>query len=238
MDSLKGYWLDLGLVRYAPAFAIQEQALAARMAGRLPPTVIVQENPPTFTLGRSGSEESVLVSRAELAAAGIELLEVSRGGDVTYHGPGQLIASPLLYLGDLGLNANQYMHRLEDVLIAVLAAFGLAARARADYPGAWLGDAKVGAVGVGVRHGYTFHGLSLNVDLDLAPFRLINPCGVANMPVTSMQEALNRPVIPAEVRPVLRQVLEGAFDLQLDELSPAELAAMPAGADAKGGDEP
>lgn len=235
---MKGYWLDLGLVRYAPAFAIQEKALAARMAGRLPPTVIVQENPPTFTLGRSGSEQSVLVSRAELAAAGIEVLEVSRGGDVTYHGPGQLIASPLLYLGDLGLNANQYMHRLEDVLIAVLAAFGLAARARADYPGAWLGDAKIGAVGVGVRHGYTFHGLALNVDLDLAPFRLINPCGVANMPVTSMQGALKRPVSPAQVRPVLRQMLAATFDLQLDELAPAELAAMPAGADAEGGDEP
>jgi lipoate-protein ligase B len=226
---LKGYWLDLGFMRYTPAFAVQDELLAARIAGRWPPTIILQENPPTFTLGRSGTANSVLIPRGELAARGIELIEVNRGGDVTYHGPGQIIASPLLYLGDINLNANQYMNRLEDVLLAVLAEFGLQAQRREDYPGAWLGEAKIGAVGIGVRHGYTFHGVSLNVELDLAPFTLINPCGVAAMPVTSMRLALKRSVAPAEVRSVLRQVLCATFDLELSDITLAEIQQEPIG---------
>ncbi len=160
---------------------------------------------------------------------GIELIEVNRGGDVTYHGPGQIIASPLLYLGDINLNANQYMNRMEDVLLAVLAEFGLHAQRRADYPGAWLGDEKIGAVGIGVRHGYTFHGISLNVELDLWPFKLINPCGVAAMPVTSMHLALRRSVSMAEVRSVLRQVLCHTFDLELSEVTRTEIQKNPIG---------
>jgi lipoate-protein ligase B len=226
---LNGYWLDLGFTRYAPAFAVQDELLAARIAGRLPPTIILQENPPTFTLGRSGTDNSVLISRGELAARGIELIEVNRGGDVTYHGPGQIIASPLLYLGDINLNANQYMNRLEDVLLAVLAEFGLKAQRHDDYPGAWLGEAKIGAVGIGVRHGFTFHGVSLNVELDLAPFTLINPCGVAAMPVTSMHLALKRSVALAEVRSVLRRVLCVTFDLRLSDIALAEIHHHPIG---------
>lgn len=235
---MKGYWLDLGFMRYTPAFAVQEELLAARIAGRLPPTIILQENPPTFTLGRSGDESSVLVSRAELAARGIELIDVSRGGDVTYHGPGQLIASPLLYLGDINLNANQYMNRLEEVLIAVLAEFGLTAHQREAYPGTWLGEAKIGAVGIGVRHGYTFHGISLNVELDLSPFQLINPCGVAAMPVTSMHLALKRSVSLDDVRSVLRRVLCDTFDLELNDITLTEIQLNPIGPPPDRGSEP
>lgn len=221
-SMLDSYWLDLGFMEYVPAFVIQEKILDARIAGRVPATIILQECPPTFTLGRSGNESSVLISPQELAARGIELIQVNRGGDVTYHGPGQLIASPLLYLGDLDLNANQYMHRVEDVLIEVLAKFGLAAQRKQDYPGAWLGEAKVGAVGIGVRHGYTFHGMSLNVSLDLSPFQLINPCGVASMPVTSMQIALGKPVSLIAVKEALRQVLITSFNLSLEDVTPQD----------------
>ncbi len=220
---MKSYWLDLGFLPYTPAFSLQEKALEARMEGRLPPTIILQENPPTFTLGRSGTESNILASPEELAARGIELINVNRGGDVTYHGPGQLIASPLLYLGDVDLNANQYMHRIEDVLIDVLAEFGLQAVKREQYPGAWLGEAKVGAVGIGVRHGYTFHGMSLNINLDLSPFKLINPCGVVAMPVTSMQAALGHPVSTRAVKTVLRQILATTFNLNLNDVTPAEI---------------
>ncbi len=129
---LKGYWLDLGLIPYAPAFAIQNQVLQARMEGRLPATIILQENPLTFTIGRSGSRANILLSPDELARRGIEVLEVNRGGDVTYHGPGQLIVSPLLYLGDVDLNANQYLHRLEDPLIELLADYDIQASKKPD----------------------------------------------------------------------------------------------------------
>jgi lipoate-protein ligase B len=222
-----GYWLDLGLMSYAPAFAVQEQLLRARMAGRFPPTIILQENWPVFTIGRSGSRANILASAEELERQGIEVLEVNRGGDVTYHGPGQLIASPLLYLGDIDLNANQYLHRLEDVLIELLASYGPDIQEKAGkktgYPGVWLGqtpkETKIGAVGIAVKHGYTFHGLSLNVNLDLTPFSLINPCGVTRMPVTSLHQVLGRAVPMAEVKAGLREILEQAFALRLQDVS-------------------
>lgn len=216
---MDGYWLDLGLIDYTAAFAVQEKALAARMSGTLPPTIILQENPLTFTIGKSGNQSNVLASPETLKKLGIQVIEVSRGGDVTYHGPGQLIASPLLYLGDLGINANQYMHRMEDTLVRVLAEFGLHAKTRQDHPGVWLGGAKIGAVGIAVRHGYTFHGVSLNVNLDLAPFELINPCGVKDMPVTSMHVELGGQIPMKQVRRMLRQTIEEIFDLQLKELT-------------------
>jgi lipoate-protein ligase B len=225
-----GYWLDLGLMRYEPAFAFQEQVLEARMCGSLPPVVVVQENPPTFTVGRSGSRGNILAPQEELAARGIEVVDVNRGGDVTYHGPGQLIASPVLYLGEIGLNANQYMHRLEDVLIGTLSDFGLAAVRKEGYPGAWIDGAKIGAVGIGVRHGYVFHGLSLNVNLDLSPFQSIHPCGVAAMPVTSLQVALGQRVVMEEARTALRCNLESAFGLTLRSIAAADLAKrLPSG---------
>jgi len=213
---MKAYWLDLGLLNYEPAFALQEQVLKGRLEGRLPPVVIVQENYPVFTIGKSGSEANILATPEELARRGIQVLHVNRGGDVTYHAPGQLIVSPLLYLGDVGLNANEYLHRLEDVLIALLADFGLGAGKVADRPGVWMaGERKIGAVGIAVRHGFAFHGFSLNVDLDLAPFSLINPCGMAGMVVTSMKEDLGRAVDMAEVKARVRERLEETFTLEL-----------------------
>jgi lipoate-protein ligase B len=214
---MDGLWLDLGFLDYQPAFGIQEQALAARMAGDLPATVILQENPPTITIGRSGSQANVLVAPADLDRLGIQVLEVNRGGDVTYHGPGQIIASPLLYLGDHHLNANQYLHRLEDLLIELLAAFGITAGKKDAYPGVWVGEAKIASVGIAVRHGYTFHGFSINVNLDLKPFQWIHPCGVAHMPVTSMKQILGSELDMAGVKDLLRQVLSQGFDLQIQD---------------------
>jgi len=193
------------------------------MSGRLPSTVILQEDPPTFTIGRAGSRANVLASPELLAERGVEVLEVNRGGDVTYHGPGQIVASPLLYLGDVDLNANQYLHRLEDVVMELLATFGVQTRKIAEYPGVWWGEQKIGAVGIAVRHGYTFHGLSLNVNLDLSPYDWINPCGVERLPVTSLHLVLGRQVPLAEVKSRLRAILQHTFSLSLSTISWEEL---------------
>jgi len=225
-DPLSGYWLDLGLVPYAPAFQHQEQVLAARMTGRLPSTVILQENPPTFTIGRAGSRANVLASPELLDERGVEVLDVNRGGDVTYHGPGQLIASPLLYLGDVDLNANQYMHRLEDVVIELLDTYCVQAHKVAEYPGVWWEEKKIGAVGIAVRRGYTFHGLSLNVNLDLGPFDWINPCGVERLPVTSLHLVLGRLVPMHEVKAGLRAILQSTFGLLLRDVAWDELQRL------------
>ena len=210
-DKQTGNWLDLGLIHYAPAFAIQNQALQARLDGQIADTVILQENLPIFTIGRSGSRNNIISSREELEKRGIEILEVNRGGDVTYHGPGQLIVSPLLYLGDIGLNANQYLHRLEDVLIELLACYDIQAGKKGGLPGVWLEDAKIAAVGIAVKHGYTFHGFSLNIDPDLEAFKLINPCGVSQMPVTSMQQVLGQSPPADQIKTELKRILQKTF---------------------------
>jgi lipoate-protein ligase B len=146
-------------------------------------------------------------------------LEVSRGGDITYHGPGQIIASPLFYLGEIDMNANAYLHSLEDVLIEVLAAFGIEAEKQPEHPGVWIGPQKIGAVGVAVRHGYTFHGLSLNVNLDLEPFSLINPCGVPQMQVTSMQRNLGKDVPIVSVKAQLKASFSKTFGLEFEDIA-------------------
>lgn len=213
------YWLDLGLMPYEPAFAIQERILEARMRDRLPSTIILQENSSVFTIGRTGSRSNILASADELQRLGIEVLEVNRGGDITYHGPGQLIVSPLLYLGDVDLNANQYLHRLEDVLIDLLSTFGIRTYKKKDYPGVWWNQAKIGAVGIAVKHGYTFHGFSLNVNLDLAPFNLINPCGVSQMLITSLHQILGHEISMAEIKEKLHEIMMETFSLSIRDVS-------------------
>lgn len=191
---------------------------AARVDGRLGNTVILQENPPTFTIGKAGSRDNLLATPGELAQLGIEVLDVTRGGDITYHGPGQIIASPIYYLGDLNLNANQYLHILEDIVVDVLGVYGIQAGKQADYPGVWVGETKIGAVGIGVRHGFTFHGLSLNVNLDLEPYKLINPCGVPRMPVTSIARELGYEVPITDIKGYLRRSMESHLNSKLDNL--------------------
>jgi lipoate-protein ligase B len=218
-EKQTGYWLDLGLIQYAPAFAIQDQLLQARLEGKIAPTVILQENLPIFTIGRSGSRDNILSSQKDLEQRGIEVLEVNRGGDVTYHGPGQLIVSPLLYLGDVGLNANQYLHRLEDVLIELLAYYGIQTGKKEGLPGVWLKDAKIAAVGIAVKHGYTFHGFSLNIDPDLDAFGLINPCGVKQMPVTSIRKVLGKFPPMEQIKFKLREILQKYFAFETRMIS-------------------
>lgn len=218
-SALHAYLLDLGHIGYVPAFAIQEWAFKACQARRLPAVVIVQENPAVFTIGRAGSRANLLAGPDALAQQGIEVVEVSRGGDITYHGPGQLIVSPLVFLGDLDLNANQFLHKLEDIIGAILSEYGISTRVDPDYPGVWVGATKIGAVGLAVKSGFTQHGFSINVDLDLAPYQLINPCGVPRMPVTSLAQELGRPVTVNDVKPRLAGAFRQALGIALQPIA-------------------
>ncbi len=226
MEKGKCLWLDLGLMPYAPAFDIQTALYRERIEGELPTIVIVQENHPVFTIGRTGSRSNILAPEKMLESFGIEVIEVNRGGDVTFHAPGQIIVSPLFFLGDIDLNANQYFHRLEDILISVLVRFEIESEKKEGYPGAWCGMEKIGAVGIAVRHGYTCHGFSLNVNLNLYPFELINPCGVERMPVTSMGKMLGRDIPAEEVRETIRDVMGDVFGLEFETITPAEIVGM------------
>ncbi len=177
------------------------QMALARRREELGDSLLLVEHPPVITLGRAGGYEDVLASNELLRAHGIEVIETERGGRATYHGPGQLVAYPILRLPHCDLHG--YLHRLEQVVLEVLAEWGIAGRRVARFPGVWVGAAKIAAVGVAVEDGVTTHGLALNVDPDMRHFELIVPCGLAGRGVTSLRAQLGREVTLAAV--------EGAF---------------------------
>ena len=175
----------LGLVPYPEAWALQNRLADARRAGLAPDTLILLEHPHTYTIGRSGTRDHVFLTESELAARGITCLDVDRGGDVTYHGPGQLVGYPIFDLGPQP-DVGRYLRNLEDCLIETLADFGIAAGRLSGYTGVWIGDRKIAAIGVKVSQGVTTHGFALNVTTDLSLFTHILPCGIPDKGVTSM----------------------------------------------------
>jgi lipoyl(octanoyl) transferase len=175
----------LGLVPYEEAWALQRRLADARRGGLIPDTLVLLEHPHTYTIGRSGTRDHVFLTNGELADRGITCLDVDRGGDVTYHGPGQLVGYPIVDLGpkpDVGL----YLRNLEGCLIDVLGEFGIAAGRLSGYTGVWIGDRKIVAIGVKVSQGVTTHGFALNVSTDLSLFTHILACGIPDKGVTSM----------------------------------------------------
>jgi lipoyl(octanoyl) transferase len=175
----------LGRVPYEQAWSLQNRVADERRAGLVPDTLILLEHPHTYTIGRSGTRDHVFLNEEELAARGITCLDVDRGGDVTYHGPGQLVGYPILDLGpkpDVGL----YLRNLEGCLIDVLADFGIIAGRLSGYTGVWIGNRKIAAIGIKVSQGVTTHGFALNVSTDLRLFTHILACGIPDKGVTSM----------------------------------------------------
>jgi lipoyl(octanoyl) transferase len=175
----------LGRVPYEQAWSLQNRVADERRAGLVPDTLILLEHPHTYTIGRSGTRDHVFLNEEELAARGITCLDVDRGGDVTYHGPGQLVGYPILDLGpkpDVGL----YLRNLEGCLSDVLADFGITAGRLSGYTGVWIGNRKIAAIGIKVSQGVTTHGFALNVSTDLSLFTHILACGIPDKGVTSM----------------------------------------------------
>ena len=187
----------LGLVPYREAWALQQELATARRAGRIPDTVVLLQHPHTYTIGRSGTRDHVFLTERELAERGITCLEVDRGGDVTYHGPGQLVGYPILDLGPTP-DVGRYLRLLEGSLIDVLADFGVASDRLSGYTGVWIGNRKIAAIGVKVAQGVTTHGFALNVTTDLSYFSHILPCGIPDKGITSMTLELGERV-PAMV---------------------------------------
>jgi lipoyl(octanoyl) transferase len=175
----------LGRLAYEEAWSLQNRLADARRAGLTLDTLILLEHPHTYTIGRSGTRDHVYLTEDELAARGITCLEVDRGGDVTYHGPGQLVGYPILSLGPRP-DVGWYLRSLEACLIDVLADFGIAAGRLEGYTGVWIGDRKIAAIGVKVSQGVTTHGFALNVATDLSLFTHILACGIPDKGVTSM----------------------------------------------------
>lgn len=175
-------------VRYAAGVRIQEALVAARQADAIPDTVLFLEHAPVITLGRRGRDQHLLASREALRQRGIDLVQSSRGGDVTYHGPGQLVMYPILKLGTAEADSHGYLENLEEIAIRTAGAFGVEAFRRAGMNGAWTSAGKLAAIGFHLKRWVTMHGMSFNVDLDLAGFNLIVGCGLVGERVTSLRE--------------------------------------------------
>jgi lipoyl(octanoyl) transferase len=202
----------LGRVGYGRGLEIQAQLVADRQAGRIADTLLLLEHDPVFTLGRNARKENVLFPEDALRARGFEVYETGRGGDVTYHGPGQVVGYPILDLSPDRRDVHRYVRDLEEVMIRTCADYGIATRRVAGATGCWAGDEKIGAIGVRIARWVTSHGFAFNVSTDLDPFAFIVPCGIRDRGVTSLERRLGRPVDPSGVMDRLTEHLAAVFD--------------------------
>jgi len=191
---------NLGLLDYQQAFDLQDRLLSRRIAGEIADTLLLLEHPPTLTMGRGDDEKNLLVSEARLLEQGIAIYPTDRGGSITWHGPGQLVAYPIIDLDRRDRDIHAYVRDLEEVIIRVLEAYAIAAGRDDKNIGVWVGPEKIAAIGVRVKKWVTKHGFALNVNSDLTHFSLINPCGITDRGVTAMAKVLGHEVAMADIR--------------------------------------
>jgi lipoate-protein ligase B len=207
--------IDLGRQAYEEVWSLQKRLSEARQEERIPDVLLLLEHDPVFTLGRQGNWENVLLSREDLQSRGMACVRTERGGDVTYHGPGQLVGYPIVRVPGEGLKVKALVQSFEEVLLHTLARFGVQGRRDPKNPGVWVGRAKIGSIGIAVRRGISFHGFSLNVDMDLTPFSWIHTCGHQGLSLTSLREQLGRDVSLQEAKPIVASVFVESLSYHL-----------------------
>ncbi len=212
----------LGRLGYAEAYQLQLSLSRERSEGQIPDCVLFVEHPPTLTMGKSGKIENVRVSQEELKRLGVSFYFSDRGGDVTYHGPGQLVAYPIVDLRERGRDVHAYVHDLEETIIGVLDRFGIAS-GRRGHPGVWVGNRQIAAIGIAVRRWVTMHGIALNVRPQQTSFNLVNPCGMAGVEVTSVDELARRVVPMSEVEETFREEFSKIFNVLLEAADGTDL---------------
>ncbi len=217
--------MDIGCVGYRKACALQSILQDLRRAGQIPDALVLVEHEPCITLGRSSREQHIRANEAELRRRGIVVHESSRGGDVTYHGPGQLVLYAIVDLGAYGRDVHEHVRRLEQVVIDALASFGVGAGRNEGYPGVWTGRGKVAAIGISVKQWVTMHGVALNVAPQMSHFSCIVPCGIADRPVTSLRDLMIHDVDMGVVKSRVIDAYERVFDVNLAYVSASLFSA-------------
>ncbi len=226
-------WLvNLDTIPYADALALQHRLVDARKRGALNDTLLLLEHPPVFTLGRNAKDENILASREFLRQQGIDVFRVERGGDVTYHGPGQLVGYPILDLHNFRMDVGWFVRSMEEMLIRALGDFGIRGKRIEKLVGVWVDqnspvspDAKIVQIGARIEQWITYHGFALNVNPNLAHFDLIVPCGISDKAVTSMARVLNHPVDPRAVRERVAARFGEVFGAEMIEVPREEFEA-------------
>jgi lipoyl(octanoyl) transferase len=224
---MKSVWLvNLDTIPYADALALQHRIVEARKRGALNDTLLLLEHPPVFTLGRNADESNILASRELLEQRGIQVFRVERGGDVTYHGPGQLVGYPILNLRDFRMDVGWFVRAMEETLIRALGDFGIKGRRIEKLVGVWMGEAKIAQIGARIEEWITYHGFALNVDPHLADFDLIVPCGISDRPVTSMARVLDRAIDLRAARERVAARFGEVFGAEMIEMKREEFARI------------
>jgi lipoyl(octanoyl) transferase len=226
--------VDLGLVEYGVAWELQRRVVAARKAGGVPDVLLLCEHPHVITLGRNGKRANLLASDHALGRMSVSFFETNRGGDITYHGPGQLVGYPILNLSEIRRDVGWYVRSLEEAMIRAGAEFGVSGRRVAGRTGVWVDVAggaatdeeKLAAIGVHLSRWVTSHGFAYNVSTDLRYFDLIVPCGIAGKRATSLEKLLSRRVEIKEIAPRIAAHLGGMFGLELRAAAPDALEAL------------
>lgn len=216
--------VDLPVTDYSRALDLQRRIVAAKKAARMAQdAALFLEHPPVFTLGRNGGRENLIVSEEFLAQRSIQVVQIERGGNITFHGPGQLVVYPILDLNRAGLGVRAYVGGLEAAMVRTAADWGLQSAGDEANRGVWLNGKKLGSIGVAVTRGVCFHGLAFNVNLSLEPFSWINPCGIQNCRMTSLMAELSRKIPMDAVRGAMAGHLADIFDIQWRPLDPEAL---------------
>ena len=205
---------DLGVVPYDEALALQYRLADEVRAGERPDTVLFLEHTPVFTLGKRGGRENLMVTDDFLTARKVTVFETERGGNITYHGPGQLVAYPVISLKRAGVGVADYVDRLEEVMLRTAADWGVRAERNPKNRGVWIGNDKLGSIGIAVKRGIALHGLALNVVTDLTPFEWINPCGLTDVGIISLAAAGAAGITVTQSRDVLAGHMAAVFGIQ------------------------
>lgn len=215
----KLFRFDLGKTDYAETWDLQKHLVDLRRDSKIPDSLILTEHNPVITMGRATSQENLVSSPDELNRRGVELFEIERGGDITFHGPGQLVVYPIIDLDNHGRDLHKYLRDLERVVIATLDDLGIKAGLKPGLTGVWADDHKLAAIGVAVKRWITYHGLALNVSTDLDYFKLINPCGITEYPVGSIGSHLREKIELDKVANLLTENFAVTFNCEAETIA-------------------
>ena len=205
--------LDLGLTDYEAAYKVQREFVHRRRLGEIEDSVIFTEHKPVFTIGRMGSIDNLLVGLELLEKSGIKVINVDRGGDITFHGPGQMVFYPIIDLGLRKKDLHQYLREIEESVIGFLSEYGITSGRSDGKTGVWVKAAKIASIGVAARDWITYHGAAVNLNVDLDFFSMINPCGMKDIEVTSLAAILKKNVNIAEAKEKMLAKLGNIFNL-------------------------
>jgi lipoate-protein ligase B len=218
------YSVNLGLMDYSQAWELQSRLVAARINGSFDrDTILFLEHPAVFTLGRRGGRDNLQVSESFLKEARIPIVQAERGGYITYHGPGQLVVYPIIDLHARRLGVPDFVKALEDIMLQAVKTWGIHAQRNTANAGIWMGNHKMGSIGIALRKGISFHGLALNVNVDLTPFSWIEPCGLKGVSMTSVQQELGREIPMRIAVQTVRRLFDSVLGFDLYDLSYSEL---------------